>query len=104
MMISVRYPAPNESQVQQLFGKYAGTVRIEGLRWTHSFYPKQRISRRVRNFKNGKLNVNENDGNPIEIGIEVVWQVLDSAETVFCVDDYESYVHIQSESALRQMA
>jgi regulator of protease activity HflC (stomatin/prohibitin superfamily) len=96
--------APNEGQVQQLFGKYAGTVREEGLRWTNPFYTKQRISLRVRNFESGKLKVNDNDGNPIEIGAVVVWQVLDTAEAVFCVDDYENYVHIQSESALRQMA
>lgn len=96
--------APNEGQVLQLFGKYAGTVRHEGLRWTNPFYSRQRISLRVRNFESGKLKVNDNDGNPIEIGAVVVWQVLDTAEAVFCVDDYENYVHIQSESALRQMA
>lgn len=96
--------APNEGQVLQLFGKYAGTVRIEGLRWTNPFYAKQRLSLRVRNFESGKLKVNDNDGNPIEIGAVVVWQVLDTAEAVFCVDDYENFVHIQSESALRQMA
>ncbi|HWU77141.1 MAG TPA: SPFH domain-containing protein [Rhodanobacter sp.] len=96
--------APNQGQVLQLFGKYAGTVRQEGLRWTNPFYAKQRISLRVRNFESGKLKVNDNDGNPIEIAAVVVWQVLDTAEAVFCVDDYENYVHIQSESALRQMA
>jgi regulator of protease activity HflC (stomatin/prohibitin superfamily) len=96
--------APNEGQVLQLFGKYAGTVRMEGLRWTNPFYSRRRISLRVRNFESGKLKVNDNDGNPIEIGAVVVWQVLDTAEAVFCVDDYENYVHIQSESALRQMA
>jgi len=96
--------APNEAQVLQLFGKYAGTVRIEGLRWTNPFYSKQRISLRVRNFESGKLKVNDNDGNPIEIAAVVVWQVLDTAEAAFCVDDYENFVHIQSESALRQMA
>ena len=96
--------APNEGQVLQLFGKYAGTVRLAGLRWTNPFYSRRRISLRVRNFESGKLKVNDNDGNPIEIGAVVVWQVLDTAEAVFCVDDYEDFVHIQSESALRQMA
>ena len=96
--------APNQGLVLQLFGKYAGTARNEGLRWTNPFYTKQRISLRVRNFESGKLKVNDNDGNPIEIAAVVVWQVLDTAEAVFCVDDYENYVHIQSESALRQMA
>jgi regulator of protease activity HflC (stomatin/prohibitin superfamily) len=96
--------APNEGQVLQLFGKYAGSVRDAGLRWTNPFYSRQRISLRVRNFESGKLKVNDSDGNPIEIAAVVVWQVVDSAEAVFCVDDYENYVHIQSESALRQMA
>jgi regulator of protease activity HflC (stomatin/prohibitin superfamily) len=96
--------APNEGQVLQLFGKYAGTVRQEGLRWTNPFYSRRRVSLRVRNFESGKLKVNDSDGNPIEIASVVVWQVLDTAEAVFCVDDYENFVHIQSESALRQMA
>lgn len=96
--------APNEGQVQQLFGKYAGTVREEGLRWTNPFYARSRISLRVRNFESSKLKVNDSDGNPIEIASVVVWQVIDTAEAVFCVDDYENFVTIQSESALRQMA
>jgi regulator of protease activity HflC (stomatin/prohibitin superfamily) len=96
--------APNEGLVLQLFGKYAGTVRQEGLRWTNPFYSRRRISLRVRNFESGKLKVNDSDGNPIEIAAVVVWQVVDTAEAVFCVDDYENFVHIQSESALRQMA
>ncbi|MGH8157874.1 MAG: SPFH domain-containing protein [Rhodanobacter sp.] len=96
--------APNEGQVLQLFGKYVGTVREAGLRWTNPFYSKQRLSLRVRNFESSKLKVNDSDGNPIEIAAVVVWQVVDTAEAVFCVDDYENYVHIQSESALRQMA
>ncbi|MBP1472698.1 SPFH domain-containing protein [Frateuria sp. MAH-13] len=96
--------APNEAQVMQLFGRYAGSVREEGLRWTNPFYAKHRLSLRVRNFESGKLKVNDNDGNPIEIAAVVVWQVIDTAEAVFRVEDYENFVHIQSESALRQMA
>ena len=96
--------APNEGQVLQLFGKYAGTVRAEGLRWTNPFCSRRRVSLRVRNFESGKLKVNDSDGNPIEIAAVVVWQVIDTAEAVFCVDDYENFVTIQSESALRQMA
>jgi regulator of protease activity HflC (stomatin/prohibitin superfamily) len=96
--------APNEGQVLQLFGKYAGTVRAEGLRWTNPFYSRRRLSLRVRNFESSKLKVNDSDGNPIEIAAVVVWQVVDTAEAVFCVDDYENFVHIQSESALRQMS
>jgi len=95
---------PNEGQVLQLFGKYAGTVRDAGLRWTNPFYTRESLSLRVRNFESSKLKVNDSDGNPIEIAAVVVWQVVDTAEAVFCVDDYENYVHIQSESALRQMA
>lgn len=96
--------APNEARVLQLFGKYVGSVRQEGLRWTNPLCSKQKLSLRVRNFESGKLKVNDLDGNPIEIAAVVVWQVVDSAEAVFCVDDYENFVHIQSESALRQMA
>lgn len=96
--------APNEGQVLQLFGKYAGTVRDEGLRWTNPFYSRRRVSLRVRNFESSKLKVNDSDGNPIEIACIVVWQVIDTAEAVFCVDDYENFATIQSESALRQMA
>ncbi|MEO5560482.1 MAG: SPFH domain-containing protein [Dokdonella sp.] len=95
---------PNQGQVLQLFGHYSGTVRDEGLRWTNPFYAKRPISLRVRNFESSKLKVNDSDGNPIEIAAVVVWQVVDTAEAVFCVDDYENYVQIQSESALRQMA
>ena len=95
---------PNQGLVMQLFGKYAGTVRAEGLRWSNPFYSRQRISLRVRNFESSKLKVNDSDGNPIEIAAVVVWQVIDTAEAVFQVDDYENFVHIQGESALRQMA
>jgi hypothetical protein len=95
---------PNQGQVMQLFGRYSGTVRDEGLRWTNPFYAKRPVSLRVRNFESGKLKVNDSDGNPIEIAAVVVWQVVDTAEAVFEVDDYENFVQIQSESALRQMA
>ncbi len=96
--------APNEGKVLQFFGKYVGTVRDPGPRWANPFYSKRGISLRVRNFESGKLKVNDLEGNPIEIAAVVVWQVMDTAEAVFCVDDYENFVHIQSESALRQMA
>ncbi len=95
---------PNQGQVMQLFGRYAGSVREAGLRWTNPFYSRRGISLRVRNFESGKLKVNDSDGNPIEIAAVVVWQVVDTAEAVFQVDDYENFVRIQSESALRQMA
>jgi len=95
---------PNQGKVMQLFGRYSGTVRDEGLRWTNPFYSKRDVSLRVRNFESSKLKVNDNDGNPIEIAAVVVWQVVDTAEAVFQVDDYENFVQIQSEAALRQMA
>ncbi|HEY0179156.1 MAG TPA: SPFH domain-containing protein, partial [Dokdonella sp.] len=95
---------PNQGKVVQLFGRYAGTVREAGLRWTNPFYARRPISLRVRNFESGRLKVNDSDGNPIEIAAVVVWQVVDTAEAMFCVDDYENFVQIQTESALRQMA
>src|SRR5215207_1698327 len=95
---------PNEGRVLQLFGDYVGTVRIAGLRWANPFYTKKRISLRVRNFESGRLKVNDNEGNPIEIAAVVVWQVIDTAEAVFHVDDYNNYVKVQSESALRNLA
>lgn len=95
---------PNNAVVLQLFGRYIGTVRDEGLRWANPFYSKRAVSLRVRNFESGKLKVNELEGSPIEIAAVVVWQVVDSAEALFLVDDFENFVHVQSESALRQMA
>ena len=95
---------PNQVAVAELFGKYVGTVRDNGLRWNNPFLTKRKVSQRVRNFESGKLKVNELDGSPIEIAAVIVWQVHDAAEAVYNVDDYESFVHIQSESALRAMA
>ncbi len=96
--------APNEGKVLQLFGKYVGTVRVPGLRWANPFYTKKRISLRVRNFETGKLKVNDKRGNPIEFASVVVWKVVDTAEAIFEVDDYKHYVHVQSESAGRNLA
>ncbi|RMX07972.1 SPFH domain-containing protein [Corticibacter populi] len=95
---------PNQSAVLSLFGRYVGTVRQEGLRWNNPFFSKRRISLRVRNFESSMLKVNDLEGNPIEIAAVIVWQVQDSAEAVYNVDDYESYVRIQSEAALRALA
>ncbi len=96
--------APNEARVLQLFGAYVGTVRVPGLRWANPLYTKHKVSTRVRNFESSKLKVNDLDGNPIEIGAVVVWKVVDTAEAVFEVDDYNNYVHVQSEAALRNLA
>ncbi len=95
---------PNQAAVLSLFGKYVGTAREQGLRFTNPFYAAKKISLRIRNFETSKLKVNELEGSPIEIGAVIVWQVADATEAVYNVDDYESYVHIQAESALRQMA
>jgi len=95
---------PNQAAVLNLFGRYVGTVKDNGLRWNNPFFGKKKISQRVRNFESGRLKVNELDGSPIEIAAVIVWQVVDASEAVYNVDDYESFVHIQSESALRAMA
>jgi uncharacterized protein (DUF1330 family) len=95
---------PNEGRVLQLFGKYVGTAKMEGLRWANPFYSKRRISLRVRNFETNRLKVNDIDGNPIEIAAIVVWKVVDTAEACFQVDAYEQFVAIQSESAVRNLA
>jgi regulator of protease activity HflC (stomatin/prohibitin superfamily) len=95
---------PNEGRVLQLFGDYRGTARVAGLRWANPFYTKKRISQRVRNFESARLKVNDIEGNPIEIAAVVVWRVVDTAEAVFEVDDYNNYVKVQTESALRNLA
>jgi regulator of protease activity HflC (stomatin/prohibitin superfamily) len=95
---------PNQGKVLQLFGRYAGTDRNNGLRWANPLYSKKSVSLRVRNFESGRLKVNDSNGNPIEIAAVIVWRVVDTAEAVFEVDDYENYVTIQSEAALRNLA
>ena len=104
LLIGLYMVEPNQSAVLSLFGRYVGTVQENGLRWNNPFFTKRKISLRIRNFESGKLKVNELDGSPIEIAAVIVWKVVDSAEAVFNVDDYESFVHIQSEAALRAMA
>lgn len=95
---------PNEGRVMQLFGKYVGTAKEEGLRWANPFYTKRRISQRVRNFETARMKVNDTDGNPVEIAAIVVWKVVDTAEACFHVDNYEKFLEVQSESAVRNMA
>ena len=96
--------APNSARVLQLFGDYVGTAKNPGLRWANPFYTKKRISLRVRNFESSHLKVNDADGNPIEIAAVVVWRVVETAEASFEVDNYEHYVHVQSEAAVRNAA
>jgi regulator of protease activity HflC (stomatin/prohibitin superfamily) len=95
---------PNQGKVLQLFGKYRGTAKLQGLRWANPFLTAKAVSLRVRNFESSRLKVNDSDGNPIEIAAVVVWKVVETAEAVFEVDDYENYVHVQSEAALRNLA
>ena len=95
---------PNEGRVLQFFGRYVGTARDQGLRWANPLYTKRRISLRVRNFETERSKVNDTDGNPIEMAAVVVWKVVDTAEATFEVDDYVNYVHVQSESAVRNLA
>lgn len=96
--------APNQGAVLQLFGHYVGTERSPGLRWANPFYSKRFVSLRTRNFETSQLKVNDLDGNPIEFAAIVVWNVVDTAEACFQVDNYENYVKVQSESALRNLA
>ena len=95
---------PNEGKVLQFFGDYVGTVKQPGLRWANPFYTKKKVSMRVRNFESGKLKVNDNEGNPIEIASVVVWRVVDTAEAMFEVDDYQNFVKVQTEAAVRNLA
>jgi len=119
---------PNDSRVLLLFGNYAGTVSKSGFYWVNPFYTKKKISLRIRNFETGSTNVgekkneaglvvqqktrthgrpskvNDRDGNPIEISAVVVWKVVNTAEALFEVDDYEDYLAVQSEAALRNLA
>jgi regulator of protease activity HflC (stomatin/prohibitin superfamily) len=95
---------PNEGQVVQLAGTYLGTVRDQGFYWVNPLTNRRRVSLRVRNFESAKLKVNDHDGNPIDIAAVVVWRVVDTAEAIFHVDNYENFVHVQSEAALRNLA
>ena len=95
---------PNQAKVMTFFGSYVGSVKVNGLRWTIPLFKRGHISLRIRNFESNQMKVNDSHGNPIEIATVVVWSVDDTAEAVFEVDDYISFVNIQSESALRNMA
>jgi hypothetical protein len=104
LLAGLKVVNPNEARVLQLFGSYAGTLRETGLKWVNPLMTTQRVSLRIRNFESSHLKVNDLEGNPIEIAAVVVWRVIDTAEALFEVDDYNNYVHVQSESALRNLA
>jgi regulator of protease activity HflC (stomatin/prohibitin superfamily) len=95
---------PNQAKVVQLAGTYKGSLKEQGLWWVNPISTRRRVSLRVRNFESSKLKVNDQDGNPIEIAAVVVWRVVDTAEAIFMVDDYEHFVHVQSEAAVRNLA
>ena len=95
---------PNEAAILTLFGQYVGTDRGDGLRWANPLTRKRKLSMRARNLNGPTLKVNDKRGNPVEIGAVVVWRVRDSAQAVFDVDDFETYVSVQAEAAVRHLA
>ncbi len=104
MMIGFFIINPNDSKVITLFGKYVGTVKENGFYWANPFYAKYKITLRARNIEGEKIKVNDKEGNPIIIGAVIVWQVRDASKAKFEVDNYEHYVKLQSDSALRHLA
>jgi len=99
-----RATSPNEASVVTLFGVYKGSIKRSGFWWVNPLTTRRKLSLRVRNFESAKLKVNERDGNPIEIATVVVWRIVETFEAVFNVDDYENFVHVQSEAAVRTLA
>jgi hypothetical protein len=96
--------APNEARAIVLVGRYKGTIKSQGFWWVNAFaYPRRRISVKVRNFESARIKVNDHDGNPIEIAAVVVWKVIETAEALFQVDDYEQFVMVQTEAAIRNV-
>ena len=95
---------PNQSSVITLFGVYKGSIKRPGFWWVNPLTTRRKLSLRIRNFESGKLKVNDRDGNPIEIAAVVVWRVVETFEASFNVDDYENFVHVQSEAAVRVLA
>jgi regulator of protease activity HflC (stomatin/prohibitin superfamily) len=94
---------PNEARALVLFGRYHGSLKQQGLWWVNPFTRRRRISIKVRNFESQKLKVNDHDGNPVEIAAVVVWRVADTAEALFEVDDYEQFLKVQTEAAIRTL-
>lgn len=95
---------PNEAIVVQFFGSYVGSIKTPGLKWTNPLYSTRRVTLRALSQESERLKVNDLEGNPIEIGANVVWRVVDSARAVFQVERYEEYVRVQTETALRNLA
>lgn len=104
MFSSLTIISPGDTKVIQFFGRYIGTIRRAGLLMTVPFTTKKKVSVKVRNFETNELKVNDADGNPVNIAAIVVWQVADTAKSVFAVEEYDAFVAVQSESALRHVA
>src|SRR5215472_17307884 len=95
---------PGQARVIQLFGKYRGTIRDPGLQWVNPLTHRIKVSTRIRNHETAQAKVNDADGNPIEIAAVVVWQVADTAKSIYAVDEYTKFVAIQTETAVRHIA
>jgi regulator of protease activity HflC (stomatin/prohibitin superfamily) len=104
LLVGLYMLQPNEAAILTLFGEYTGTDRQEGLRWANPLARKRKLSLRARNLNGPTLKVNDKRGNPVEIGAVVVWRVRHSAQAVFDVDDFETYVKVQAEAAVRHLA
>src|SRR5699024_10128048 len=104
LLVGLTMVAPNEARVVQLFGRYVGTVRTDGLRWVNPLTERTAVSARVRNHETSVMKVNDASGSPIEIAAVVVWQVEDTARASFEVDDFAEFVSIQTEAAVRRIA
>jgi len=104
VLVGLTPVAPGQARVVQLLGRYTGSVRTAGLRWVNPFTTRRRVSTRIRNHQTEVTKVNDADGNPIEIAAVVVWQVSDTAKAVFEVDQFEQFVAIQAETAVRHIA
>jgi regulator of protease activity HflC (stomatin/prohibitin superfamily) len=96
--------APNQSRVVTFLGRYLGTIRANGFRWTYPLTMRREISLRMRNFDSSTLKVNDANGNPVEVAAVIVWRVVDTAKAAYDVDDFETFVQIQTEAAVRHMA
>jgi regulator of protease activity HflC (stomatin/prohibitin superfamily) len=103
-LIGLTVVNPNQARVVTLFGVYKGSIKTAGFWWVNPLTLRRQLSLRVRNFESGKLKVNDHDGNPIEIAAVVVWRIVETFEAAFNVDDYEHFVHVQSEAAVRILA
>jgi regulator of protease activity HflC (stomatin/prohibitin superfamily) len=104
LLLGVFIVNPNEARVATLFGKYSGSAKVDGFHWANPLLKKRHISLRIRNFESTKIKVNDHEGNPIEIAAIVVWRVVETAEAMFEVENYEHYVKVQSEAAVRNLA